>query len=83
MDINLKWEGEGLNERGIDLDTGKVIISINPRFFRPSEVDLLLGDPTKAKEILGWEAKTKFSDLAKLMVKADYELLESGKDILY
>lgn len=83
LNINLKWEGEGVDEKGIDIDSGKTIVKINPRFFRPAEVDLLLGDPTKAKEVLGWEAKTKFSDLAKLMTKADYELLKSGKEILY
>jgi GDPmannose 4,6-dehydratase len=83
LEINLKWEGNGLEEKGIDLDTGKTILKINPRYFRPAEVDLLLGDPTKAKEKLGWEAKTKFSDLARLMAKSDYEMLKSGKEILY
>ena len=83
LDIEIEWEGEGINEIGIDKKTRKTIIKVNPKYFRPAEVELLLGNPTKAKQKLGWEAKTKFSDLAKLMTKADYELLKSGKDILY
>jgi len=83
LDIKIRWEGKGLDEVGIDDDTGKTIIKINSNYFRPTEVDILLGDPSKAKEKLGWEAKTKFSDLAKLMVKSDYELIKSGKDVLY
>jgi GDPmannose 4,6-dehydratase len=76
LDIELEWEGEGVDEVGIDKETCKPIIKINPRLFRPTEVDLLLGDASKAKEKLGWEAKIKFADLAKLMVKADYELVK-------
>jgi GDPmannose 4,6-dehydratase len=74
--IKLEWRGEGVDEVGIDTKTGKVIIKINPQYFRPTEVDLLLGDPTKAKEKLGWEAKTKFADLAKQMTKADLALMK-------
>ncbi len=76
LDIELEWHGEGVDEIGIDKKTGKPIIKINPRYFRPTEVDVLLGDPSKAKEKLGWEAKTKFAELAKLMVKADFELMQ-------
>lgn len=83
LDIQIEWKGKGIDEIGIDKKTGKTIIKIDPKFFRPTEVDMLLGNPTKAKNILGWEAKTKFSDLAKLMVMADYELLNSGKEVLY
>ena len=83
LKINLRWEGQDLNQVGINSDTGEIIIKIDPKFFRPTEVDSLLGDPTKAREILGWEAKTKFSDLAKMMVRSDYELLKSRKEILY
>jgi GDPmannose 4,6-dehydratase len=83
LGFDIKWEGEGINEIGIDRITGKTIIKINPKYFRPTEVNLLLGDPTKAKEHLGWEAKTKFEDLAKLMVEADYNLLKSNRNILY
>jgi len=83
LNIDLEWEGEGLEEKGIDKKTGKIIIRINPRYFRPAEVDLLLGDPTKAKEKLGWEAKIKFEELVKLMVKSDYELIKAGKEPTY
>lgn len=83
LGMGLKWEGNGVDEVGINKNTGRIIIKINPKYFRPTEVDLLLGDPRKAKEKLGWEAKTKFSDLAKLMVKSDYELIKSGDKILY
>jgi GDPmannose 4,6-dehydratase len=83
LGINLKWQGEGINEVGIDQDTGKEIIKIDKKYFRPTEVDFLLGDPTKAKEILGWKAKTKFSDLVKLMVKSDYELIKNKGQVLF
>ena len=76
LDIELTWEGSGVEEVGIDKKTGKRIIKINPEYFRPTEVDLLLGDPTKAKEKLGWEARIKFADLAKLMTRADFELMK-------
>ena len=83
LEIDLAWNGAGVDEVGIDTATGKTIISINPRYFRPTEVDLLLGDPTKAKEVLGWEARTKFTDLVTLMTKADYALLASGGTVRY
>jgi len=83
LDIELEWKGTGVEEVGIDTATGKEIIKINPRYFRPTEVDLLLGDPSKAKEKLDWEAEIKFADLAKLMTKSDYALLKSGGSILY
>lgn len=81
--IPLKWKGEGINEVGINENTGEEIIKIDSKYFRPTEVDLLLGNPSKAKEKLGWEAKTKFRDLVKIMIKSDFELLKSGKEILY
>lgn len=83
LDIAIAWRGTGVAEVGIDTATGNTIIRINPRYFRPTEVDLLLGDATKAKEKLGWEPTIKFADLAKKMAHADYALLHSGKDILY
>jgi GDPmannose 4,6-dehydratase len=83
LDIEIEWRGKGIDEKGVDKATGRTIIEVDPKYFRPAEVDLLLGDPSKVKEKLGWEAKTKFNDLAKLMVKADYELLNSGGKILY
>lgn len=69
--IDLIWEGEGVEERGVDKKSGKVIIEIDPKYFRPAEVDLLIGDNTKAKEKLGWEPKTKFRELVKIMVESD------------
>ncbi|MEY2357591.1 GDP-mannose 4,6-dehydratase [Lysinibacillus capsici] len=71
LDINVKWEGQGLNEVGINTDTGKTIVAVDPKFFRPTEVDLLLGDSTKAKEKLGWAPKTSFTKLVEKMVMAD------------
>ena len=65
--MNVVWEGEGLNEVGIDRNTGKTIIKVNPKYFRPAEVETLLGDATKAKEKLGWEPKTSFKQLVEDM----------------
>ena len=83
LKIKLAWEGTGVDEIGIDTETNKTIITINPRYFRPTEVDLLLGNPAKAKEKLGWEAETKFGELAKRMAQADYALIKSGGEIRY
>lgn len=71
--IELRFEGEGINEKGIDVKTGKVLIEVSPDFYRPTDVVNLLGDPSKAKKELGWDpnAKTKFEDLVNLMVDAD------------
>jgi len=74
IDVEIEWINEGIDEKGIDKKTKKVIIEIDKKYFRPTEVDLLLGDPTKAKKILGWEAKTKFKDLAKIMMKHDIDV---------
>ena len=69
----IKWEGEGVDEKGIDINSGKLLVKINPKFFRPGEVDLLIGDYSKAKKILGWEPKIKFNELVKIMVEKDIE----------
>jgi GDPmannose 4,6-dehydratase len=71
--IVIKWQGKRENEIGIDSKTGKKIIGIDEKYYRPAEVNQLLGDATKAKEKLGWEAKTSFEDLVKTMVHADWE----------
>jgi len=71
--IDLEWQGERIHEKGIDKKTGKVLIEIDPRYFRPTEVESLVGDPTKAKEKLGWRPKTSFEELGKEMVKSDLE----------
>ena len=73
VDIQIDWQGEGENEVGIDSATGKEIVSIHPKYYRPSEVDTLLGDATKAKEMLGWEAKTPLNVLVKEMVQSDWK----------
>ena len=83
LDIDLKWNGSGVNEVGINKKTNEVIIKINPKYFRPTEVDLLLGDASKAKKELNWKAKTSFKDLVKLMIKHDYELIKKGNIILF
>lgn len=70
--MELLWKGEGVEERGIDRRTGKVLVEVSPEFFRPTEVDLLLGDPSKAKKLLGWNpGKTSFEELVKRMVEHD------------
>lgn len=72
--IDLRWEGEGVEEKGIDAASGRVLVEVDPRYFRPAEVDQLLGDPTKAKTQLGWDPhKTSFEELVRIMVKADLE----------
>jgi len=69
--IEILWKGKGSEEVGIDSGTGKIIVEIDPRYYRPTEVDLLIGDPSKAKEKLGWEPKVKLEELVKIMIKAD------------
>ncbi len=71
VDINIKWVGEGLHEKGIDLNTGKILVEVDPNYFRPAEVGFLQGDPSKAKTKLNWEAKIKFRELVDIMVKHD------------
>ena len=78
VDINLEWKGSAENERGIDADSGKTIVQVNPKFYRPAEVELLIGDPEKAKRVLGWEATTNLEQLCQLMVAADVRRNKSG-----
>ena len=77
----IEWRGSGVDEVGVDTATGDELVAIDPRYFRPTEVDLLLGDPTKAKNVLGWEHSTPFPQLVKEMVAADLELLRKDGDI--
>ena len=77
-EINIEWQGKGENERGVDAANGKTIVRINPKFYRPAEVDLLIGDPSKAKSKLGWEAKTTLEELCAMMVEADLRRNTSG-----
>ncbi len=78
LGIDLVWEGKGIDEKGIDSKTGKIWIEIDARYFRPTEVDLLVGDATKAKEILGWEPKIDILELVNIMMKHDLSMAESG-----
>jgi len=71
--FDLVWKGKGVKEKGVDKKTGETIIEIDPKYFRPAEVDILLGDYSKAKKQLGWEPKVRFNELVKIMAKADYE----------
>lgn len=73
LGMKISWQGNGINEKGTDSATGNVIIEIDPVYFRPAEVDLLIGDPTKAKEKLSWEPRTKFKELVNIMVDFDLE----------
>ena len=75
--INISWEGKGIDEKGIDVATSKVLVEVDPKYFRPAEVEQLLGDPTKAKTLLGWNpTKTSFDELIKKMVRYDLEYVE-------
>jgi len=76
LGIEIRWEGEGVNEKGINVHTGKVIVAVDPRYFRPTEVETLLGDPSKAKEKLGWTPRTTFDDLVAEMVREDLKSAE-------
>ncbi len=73
LGYEIQWQGSGLEEKGIDIKTGKVLVEIDPYYYRPTEVDLLLGDASKSKSILGWEPKVKFEELIKLMLEAEFE----------
>ena len=77
LGVTLRWEGEGVDEKGIDTATGKVLVEVDPKYFRPAEVDQLLGDPTKAKTKLGWNPrKTSFEELVKIMVEHDMKFVK-------
>ncbi len=77
--IDIKWEGENENEKGINIKTGKTIVEVDPNYYRPTEVDLLIGDASKAKNELGWEPKIKLPELIKEMVAKDLELFEKDR----
>ena len=79
--IEVEWHGSGVDEIGIDKATGKTVVSVNPKFFRPAEVEVLLGNPAKAEAALGWEREISFAELVKRMVENDLELAEKEKRI--
>ncbi|HRD37020.1 MAG TPA: GDP-mannose 4,6-dehydratase [Bacteroidia bacterium] len=80
--ISIEWKGEGVNEKGYNKATGKAIVEIDEKYFRPAEVDLLIGDATKAKTILGWEPKRSVEQLCKEMMASDLELFKRDKYLL-
>lgn len=77
--VNIEWQGSGIDEKGIDTKTGRTLIEIDQRYFRPTEVDMLLGDPSKAKEKLGWVHTTAFKQLVKEMVESDVKIVAAEK----
>lgn len=81
LDMPLDWVGEGPDEKGIDPLTGKVVVAVDPDYYRPTEVDLLIGNPAKAKALLGWEPQVKFEELVRIMAHSDWE--ETQKELVY
>jgi len=79
LDMPLEWRGEGAHEKGVDSRTGNIVIEVDPKYFRPAEVDLLLGDSAKARQKLGWEPRVGFDALVEMMVDADLRLAEREK----
>ncbi len=77
----IRWEGSGIDEKGILVSSGKEVVAIDARYFRPTEVELLIGDYSKAKQKLGWEPRTKFKDLVRIMIKSDFEKLRDRKNV--
>jgi len=76
VDMQIRWEGEGLDEKGVDATTGQVVVAVDPRYFRPTEVETLLGDPSKAHEKLGWTPKISFEEMVREMMQTDLELAQ-------
>lgn len=76
--IAIEWRGSGEDERGIDADSGRELVRVNPRFYRPAEVELLIGDASKARQKLGWSANTSLEDLCRMMVESDMIRIERG-----
>ena len=79
LGMELSWKGKGVHEKGVDKKSGKTVVEIDPRFFRPAEVDLLLGDPAKARRVLGWKTKTTLRELVTMMVRSDDALVRAGR----
>jgi len=80
VDIGIEWQGSGAEEKGLDERTGRVLVEVDPRYFRPAEVDILQGDPSRAREKLGWTPRVRFRELVRMMVAAD---LEQGRRELH
>ena len=73
--VKIEWGGEGVEEKGRDAKTGRTVVAVDSRYFRPTEVDLLLGDPRKAKRVLGWTASVNFEDMVREMVQSDLKTI--------
>ena len=76
LGMELDWQGSGVDEIGIERKSGKVLVRVNPKFFRPAEVELLLGDPARAEKVLGWRREISFTELVQRMVENDYALVQ-------
>ena len=83
LDIEVEWHGKGVEEYGINKATGEIIVKIDPKYYRPSEVDFLLGDASKAEKILNWKPKTSFKELVKIMIEADYKKVLTEKATVF
>ncbi len=83
LGFDIVWEGKGVDEVGKDKKTGKVLVKINPKYFRPTEVDLLLGDPSKAEKDFGWKSKTSLEELVDIMVESDLEKLKKDGEAYF
>jgi GDPmannose 4,6-dehydratase len=81
VDIKVEWKGQGVEEVGIDSATGNVVVRINPKFFRPAEVDILIGDPSKAESKLGWEREVSFKQLVERMINNDMKQVREEIEI--
>ena len=79
LDIDIKWEGEGINEKGINAATNDILVEVDEKYFRPTEVELLLGDPTKALNELGWKHTYNFQELVSEMVQSDFDLFKKDQ----
>jgi len=79
LDMPLEWQGRGVHEKGVDVRTGRIVIEVDPKYFRPAEVDLLLGDSSKARRMLNWEPRTDLDGLVAMMTDADLALAEREK----
>jgi GDPmannose 4,6-dehydratase len=79
IDIELEWHGEETEEIGVDRSTGKTLVAVDEKYYRPAEVEILVGDASKARDELGWKSTTSLEDLARIMVESDLEMVAQGK----
>ena len=79
LGFDIAWQGAGMDERGVDRATGRVIVSVNPQLFRPAEVDVVCGDASKARRELGWRPRTPFAEIVRQMAEADERRVREGR----